>query len=143
MVNKVFVDTDVIIDHLTDRHPFANSSSMMFELNEQRRIQIHISAISVNNIYYISRKVIGQPKALKLIEALIENVEVIGTTKKEIKAAFQTGFKDFADSVQYATARTVKGMSAIITRNIKDYRKSEIAVFSPEIYLNSTPSLDQ
>ena len=53
MVSKVFVDTDVIVDHLTDREPFANYSSLVFELHEQREVRIHISALSVSNIYRI------------------------------------------------------------------------------------------
>ena len=138
MVNKIFVDTDVIIDHLTDRQPYANYSTLLFELHEQNQLQIYISALSVNNIYYISRRMIGGPKALDLIERLIDNIEVIGTTKNEIKNTLRTGFKDFEDSIQYSTALTIKGIEAIITRNVRDYRKSKIAIFTPEIYIKTS-----
>ena len=137
MGKKIFVDTDVIIDHLTDRDPFANYSSLIFDLHEKELVNIYISALSINNIYYVSRRIIGDSKSLKLIELLISNVDVIGTTKNEILLALRTGFKDFEDSIQYATARSVDGISAIITRNTKDYRKSEIAVFTPEIYITT------
>lgn len=66
---------------------------------------------------------------------LIENVEVLGTTKVEIVAALKTGFKDFEDSIQYTTALNIKGISAIITRNTKDYRKAEVAIFTPEVFI--------
>ncbi len=137
MVSKLFVDTDVIIDHLTDRSPFANQSSIIFEMHEQNKIKIHISSMSVNNVHYISRKIIGDKASKNLIEKLIDNLEIVGTTKKEIKQAFRSGISDFEDSIQHATAMSVAGIEAIITRNIKDYRKSKIAVFSPEIYLKT------
>ena len=137
MTSKVFVDTDVIVDHLTDRQPYANYSTLVFELHEQKRIQLYMSALSVNNIYYVSRRLIGEKKTLRLIDRLIDNIEVIGTTKTEIKNAFQTGFKDFQDSIQYSTAQTVKGIESIIRRNVKDYRKSKIAVFTPEVYVRT------
>ena len=137
MVSKVFVDTDVIIDHLTDREPFANHSSLVFELHEQKKIKIHISAISVNNIYYVSRRIIGRKKTLYLIDELTDNIEVIGTTKNEIKNAVHGDFKDFEDSIQYQTALTLNGTEAIITRNVKDFRNSRIAVFTPEIYIGT------
>ena len=137
MVSKVFVDTDVIVDHLTDREPFANYSSLIFELHEQRIVCIYISALSVNNIYYVSRRIIGEKPTLNLIEKLIDHIEVIGTTKMEIESALQTGFKDFEDSIQYATAMTIGGIEAIITRNVKDFRKSKIAIFTPEVYIKS------
>ena len=137
MVSKVFVDTDVIVDHLTDREPFANYSSLVFELHEQREVRIHISALSVSNIYYVSRKIIGEQATLNLIERLIHNIEVIGTTRTEIESALQTGFRDFEDSIQYTTALTIKGIEAIITRNVKDFRKSKIAIFTPEVYIKA------
>lgn len=135
MVSKVFVDTDVIVDHLTDREPFANHSSLIFELHEQKKIKIHISAISVNNIYYVARRIIGSKKTLYLIDELTDSIEVVGTTKNEIKNAIHGDFKDFEDSIQYQTALTLNGIEAIITRNVKDFRSSRIAIFTPEIYL--------
>lgn len=81
MVSKVFVDTDVIIDYLTDRVPHANYSSLIFELHEQNHISIYISSLSVSNIFYVSRKIIGVKSTLNLIRQLTENIEVVGTTK--------------------------------------------------------------
>ncbi len=137
MVHRIFVDTDVVIDYLTDRHPFAEASTLLFELHAQRRIELYMSALSVNNIYYISRRLIGEEKTLRLIDTLIDAIEIVGTTKKEIRNAFKTGFKDFEDSIQYCTAETIKEIEAIITRNVKDYRKSKIAVFTPEVYIRT------
>ena len=137
MADKVFVDTNVVIDHLTDRHPFANHSSLIFELHEQKQIKIHISALSINTVYYVSHKLLGEQRTLSLIEELIETLEVIGTSKAEIKKALSVGFKDFEDAIQYSTALTIKKVEAIITRNVKDYRKSKIAVFTPEIYIHT------
>ncbi|WP_394349362.1 PIN domain-containing protein [Phaeodactylibacter luteus] len=109
----------------------------MFELSEQGKLELHVSAVSINNIYYIVRKYLDHKKAIQAIEELIEMVQVAGTTKIEIIQALKNGFKDFEDSIQYSTALTIDGIEAIITRNVKDYEKSEIAVFTPENYLKS------
>ena len=61
--------------------------------------------------------------------------EVVGTTKNEILQALKNNFKDFEDSIQYSTALTIEEIEAIVTRNVKDYRNSEIAVFTPTNYL--------
>ncbi len=132
---KVFVDSDVIIDFFTDREPFANPASTLFELNERGKLQIYISAVSIVNVYYITRRYVGHQKALDIIGTLTQITEIVGTTKKEILHALNNHFKDFEDSVQYSTALTVKGIEAIITRNVKDYTKAEIAVFTAENYL--------
>lgn len=140
MASKLFIDSDVVIDFFTDREPFANPASELFELNEQRKVELYVSAVSINNIYYIVRKYLGQKRAIQIIEELIEMVQVAGTTKREIIQALKNGFKDFEDSIQYSTALTIDGIEAIITRNVKDYERSHIAVFTPENYLKSKES---
>ena len=137
MAAKIFIDADVVIDFLTDREPFANPASEIFEMNERDQVKIHLSATCINNIYYITRKYIGHKQTLQVIEDLAETTEIVGTTKKEIIQALKNNFKDFEDSIQYSTALTIEGLEAIITRNVKDYRKSKIAVITPENYLKT------
>ena len=137
MTSKLFIDSDVVIDFFSDREPFANPASELFELNEQRKVQLHVSAVSINNIYYIVRKYLDHKRAILVIEELIVMVQVVETTEIEIIQALKNGFKDFEDSIQYSTALTIDEIEAIITRNVKDYERSEIAVFTPENYLKS------
>lgn len=135
MVYKLFIDTDVVIDFFTDREPHANDSTQLFELSKLGEVVLYLSAVSVSNIYYIVRKFLGNKKALEVIKALIEMTEIVGTTKVEIIKALSNGFSDFEDSIQYSSALTIKGLDAIITRNIKDYKKSSLAVISPSDFL--------
>lgn len=135
MAFKLFVDSDVVIDFFTDREPHINPASELFELNEKGSIVLYISALSINNIYYIVRKYLGHKKTLEIVETLTEMTEIIGTTKKEVIRALKNDFKDFEDSIQYSSALTIKGLDAIITRNIKDYRNSKIAVMTPLNFL--------
>ena len=132
---KIFVDSDVVIDFFTDREPHVNPASEIFELNEQGMLKIYLSAVSVNNIYYIVRKFLGHKKTIDVIELLTEMTEIIGTTKSEIIQALKNDFSDYEDSVQYSSALTVQGINAIITRNIKDYKNSKIAVMTPQNFL--------
>ncbi len=135
MAYKLFVDSDVVIDFFTDRELHANPASELFELNEQGNVKLYLSAISINNIYYIVRKFLGHKKTLEVVEMLTEMTEIIGTTKKEIIRALKNNFSDYEDSIQYSSALTIKDIDAIITRNIKDYRNSSIAVMTPLNFL--------
>ncbi len=135
MEYKLFVDSDVVIDFFTDREPHVNPASELFELNEQGNVRLYLSAVSINNIYYIVRRFSGHKKTLEVIEALTEMTEIVGTTKKEIIQALKNNFKDYEDSVQYSSALTIKDLDVIITRNIKDYRNSSIAVMTPLNFL--------
>ena len=137
MASKIFVDSDVIIDFFTDREPFANPASSIFELNELGVIQIYISAVSPNNIYYIVRKFLGHKDTIKIIEELVDITEIIGATKKEIIQALKNDFKDYEDSVQYSSALNVKGLEAIVTRNTKDYVNAKLPIFTSEGYIKT------
>ena len=135
MEYKLFIDSDVVIDFFTDREPHVNPASELFELSEQGNVKLFLSAISINNIYYIVRRFLGHKKTLEVIEILTEMTEIIGTTKKEIIQALNNNFTDYEDSIQYSSALTIKDLDAIITRNIKDYRNSSIAVMTPLNFL--------
>jgi predicted nucleic acid-binding protein len=135
MAYKLFIDSDVVIDFFTDREPFANPASELFELNEQGKVTLYLSAVSINNIYYIIRKFLDAKKTLEVIEELTEMTEIIGTTKVEIVQALKNNFSDYEDSVQYSSALTIKDLDAIITRNIKDYRNASLAVMTPLNFL--------
>ena len=91
---------------------------------------LYISALSIDNIYYIVRKYLGHKKTLEIIESLTEITEIIGT-KKDVIQALKKDFKDFEDSIQYSSSLTIKGLNAIIIRNIKAYRNSKIAIMTP------------
>jgi predicted nucleic acid-binding protein len=135
MEYKLFVDSDVVIDFFTDRELHVNPASELFELNEQGDVKLYLSAVSINNIYYIVRRFLGHKKTLDVVETLTEMTEIVGTTKKEIIQALKNRFTDYEDSIQYSSALTIKGLDAIITRNIKDYRTSSIAVMTPLNFL--------
>ncbi|PQV50329.1 PIN domain-containing protein [Jejuia pallidilutea] len=135
MEYKLFVDSDVVIDFFTDRELHVNPASELFELNEQGDVKLYLSAVSINNIYYIVRRFLGHKKTLEVVETLTEMTEIVGTTKKEIIQALKNRFTDYEDSIQYSSALTIKGLDAIITRNIKDYRTSSIAVMTPLNFL--------
>lgn len=132
---NLFVDSDVVIDFFADRTPHVNPASELFELNEQGYVKIYLSAISINNIYYIVRKLLGHKKTIEIVELLTEMTEIVGTTKKEIIQALKNNFSDYEDSIQYSSALTIKNLDLIITRNTNDYRNSLISVMTPLNFL--------
>lgn len=137
MASKLFIDSDVVIDFFADREPHANPASELFDLNEKGKISLYLSAVSINNIYYIVRRSLGHEKTLEVVKELTNMTEVIGTTKKEIIQALNNDFKDFEDSIQYSSALTIEGLETIITRNVKDYKNSKITVMTPSDFLAS------
>ena len=135
--NKVFLDSDVVLDHLADRQPFAECAHRIFALAETGRVRVCISALSFSNLYYILRKLKGHADTLGLLTKLKRLVRVSAVGELEIDLALNSQFADFEDAIQNFAASAEDGVSAIITRNLSDYKASELPVFSPEQYLRT------
>lgn len=132
---KIFVDTDVIIDFLIDRQAHAVASSKIFDLCENGIVEIFTSSLCINNVHYIIKKIIGDAKTREIISELLELTEILGVTKVDILNALKSDFKDFEDAIQHSVAVNENNIKSIITRNTKDYKKSKISVFSPDVFI--------
>ncbi|MEM6801079.1 MAG: PIN domain-containing protein [Bacteroidota bacterium] len=136
MRESVFVDTDVIIDFLIDREPFSQKSAEVFALAESERINIYVSSLCFNNIFYICRKIVGFTKAMDLLQKLESISEILPVGKITIKQALVARYTDFEDGIQNFTAIQEENIKTIITRNVKDFRKSELVIQTPEEFIS-------
>ena len=55
--------------------------------------------------------------------------------KSTIEKALNSDFKDFEDALQNFAAENYGEIEAIITRNVKDYKRSEIGILTPESFV--------
>jgi predicted nucleic acid-binding protein len=133
--DKIFLDTDVALDHLADRQPFAEYAHRLLALAETGEVIVCLSSLSFSNLYYLLRKLKGHDNALALLRKLRLLVRVSAVTEAEIESALSSSFKDFEDAIQHFAAKTEGGVGAIVTRNKGDYAAGEIPVLSPEEYL--------
>lgn len=60
--------------------------------------------------------------------------------KEVVFNALNSKFKDFEDALQNFSVLRNGEITIILTRNIKDYKKSNLAVFTPATYLNGNTS---
>ena len=56
---KILIDTNIILDVLIKREPFYADSARVWTLIRERTIAGYLSAISINNLYYIVKKLKG------------------------------------------------------------------------------------
>ena len=134
-MENVFIDTDVIVDFLTDRKPFSLESAKIFSLIDQKKIKGCVSSLSFSNLYYVLRKVGTHKKVISSLQDLSELVDILKVDSDIVKSALTSDFKDFEDSIQYFAAQEHKNVDCIITRNIKDYKDSSLPVMTPETFL--------
>jgi len=131
-MKNVFLDTNVVIDFLADRRPFSIAAANIFNLSANGKINLYVSAVSFNNIYYIIRQSQSHADTIRLLHGLSELTEIADVTKAVIMASLKGNFKDFEDAIQYNCALGLNNIDVIVTRDSKDFRKSTLPVLSPE-----------
>ena len=128
---KLLLDTNIVLDLLMDRMPFADAAAELFSKVEDGSATGYLCGTTIATIYYLTAKVVGTPRAQEEIKKLLRLFEVAPVNRPVLQSALTVGFADFEDAVIYEAARHV-GAEAIVTRNQKDFKKSKIPVYSAE-----------
>ena len=139
-MTDLFIDTDVIIDFLIDRKPFSREAAIIFTLIEQKKLKGFSSSLTFSNLYYVLRKIESHNKVISKLDSLSKMAGILKVEEQTIKNALASGFPDFEDSIQYFSAVDSKKIDVIITRNIRDFKKSEIPVMTPGDFLKTASS---
>lgn len=135
-MSKIFLDTNVILDVLAKRIPHYKYSASVFNYIVQKIYIGYLSSLSFSNLHYIMSKYGKNKNTKQILKKLYSVVEVISVDSKIINQALNSKFNDFEDAIQYYSAISI-GADYIITRNIKDYKSSDIPTYLPEEFLKS------
>jgi predicted nucleic acid-binding protein len=126
------MDTNVIIDFLSNRKPFSLEAAKLFDYSFKKKITIYVAAVSYNNIYYILRQSSTHTTTNKILTELQGWTETVDVSKEVIKNALKSEFKDFEDAIQYNCAKELNKIDCIVTRDSKDFKKSKLPVLTPK-----------
>jgi predicted nucleic acid-binding protein len=136
-MNKVLFDTDVILDFFFDRKPFSESTSEVLSLCEKGKLKGFETPVIMSNVYYLLSKTAKHEKVIESLKNLMKIVDIVTMDKNTVIEALYSDFKDFEDALQNFSAQNERGIKVILTRNIKDYKTSNLFVMTPETYLKS------
>jgi len=120
-----FLDSDVILDFLMERHPHYQNSRKLFDRKLRADAGIHTTGATLLNVQYISQKVIGRPRAIELIRRLLSLTDICFTSKETMQKAYNSSFADMEDAVQYYSAAADKSVDFFVTRIVKDYKSAD------------------
>ena len=136
MKKHYLVDTNVVIDMLLDRED-ADAACAVFDGAERGDYYLHICALSFTTMFYSLRKILSREDRISVLTQLKEAMKVAEVDGNVIDMALKSGWKDFEDAVQYFSAVVNPQISAIITRNTKDFKDSCLEVVDSVEFLNS------
>jgi predicted nucleic acid-binding protein len=131
---RILLDTNIILDIALGRLPHLADSGDVFRKIDNEFIYGFVTATTITDIYYVGKREKGHQITIDFISSLIEIVDVIGIDREIVIASLLSEFIDFEDAIQSVSSR-LNRIDYIITRNQKDFVKSEIPALSPREFL--------
>ena len=133
---KLFLDANVVLDLILKRQPFFETIAEIITIAENKNYKLCISSVTFVNINYVACKFTDKKNVLESLKILRIVIDVLSISETEIDKALYSKFNDFEDAVQHYCALKYN-CNYIITRDLKDFKNSEIPVMTPTEFLVS------
>jgi len=133
-MQRIFLDTNVVIDFLGEREPFYEPVAKILTLADSKKIQLFTSPTTISTTYYVLAKFEDSKVSLEKIRKFRILCDISIMNNEVIDKAISSDFKDFEDAMQYFSALATN-CDLIITRNEKDFKSALIPILNCESYL--------
>lgn len=128
-VLRVLLDTNVVLDWLLDRKPWADEAMPLWQARDTGQLIAYIPASALTDIFYIARRQVGNVAALAGVDRSLA-LEVVPVDKATLLRARALPGSDFEDNVGMACAEAER-LDFIITRNPGDFRFAPLPAIEP------------
>ncbi|MDQ6845472.1 MAG: PIN domain-containing protein [Bacteroidota bacterium] len=131
--NKLFLDTNIVLDFLMSRKGELNEIEQIFNLTHKGLLDCFISESVVCNSLYILEK--EKRDTLKMLRDVCTILKILPFHSNILHASIEA-FKDLEDGLLFFLAQDHK-MDFFITRNIKDFKNAPLSlpVFTPKQFI--------
>jgi len=137
---NVLFDTNVLLDVFLERQPYFKDSALCVAMAENRKIEGWLCSTTVTTIHYLLSKNLSEDEAITHIRKVLKIFHVSGVNRSVLENALESGIGDYEDAVIHQSA-VQSNLDIILTRNQKDFKKSEIPAYNPTEFLAVLQSL--
>lgn len=131
---ELLIDGNIILDVLQKREPHYEDSAKIWKMCETDLAKGYVSVLTFANLVYVMRKELNAEKISEVRKKLSLIFSFEDLTASDISTACEMQWDDYEDALQAATAKRLHA-DYIITRNVKDFKKSEVVAFTPTEFL--------
>lgn len=128
---KIVFDTNIIIDALAEREPFAAAAKSLIFAVAEGKADGFITTNTVTDIYYLLRKHYSDAQTARAkMETLFAVIGILEISRSDCTNAIRHPMSDFEDAVLALCAERASA-DFIATRNPKDFAASPVPPKSP------------
>ena len=131
----VLIDTNVILDFILKRKPFDQDAMSCFDALIINKAKAWLTANTITDIYYITKKALQDGVAAKeVIAKLLNAFQIASVDKADCVKALEADMDDYEDALVSVCAKKVKA-EYILTRNTKHFGNSSVQAIKPVDFL--------
>lgn len=127
---KLYLDSNVVLDFLLNRQPFAEAAIDLLAAAEEGRVILSVSSLTFITAHYVVSKAVGKTAATVALASLFSRITTLAVDTQVINQALQAGMPDFEDAVQLFVALAA-GVDAIVTRDPKGFPTQTLPILDP------------
>jgi len=132
---KLLIDTNVVLDALMAREPWAKSAQALLLAVAEEKVEGCITASAFTDLYYILRKHVGdKERAKQALLGLLAVIHVLDVTGTDCEKAFGLAMSDYEDALLAFCAKRHK-VDCIVTRNLRHFEGAPVRATLPEALL--------
>lgn len=140
-IRRVLFDTNVVLDDLLERQPFATDAARLIEQVREGQIDGILCATTLTTIYYLASRSRGEAYARRQVYDLVRLFEIAPVDLGILSDAFNLDFTDYEDAVLHEAARRVDA-EAIVTRDQSGFLNASLQIYSPDDLLEAFGSAE-
>ncbi len=133
-MKKILIDLNVLLDFLNKRNDHFEAAKIV-DLCIKKKIKGYICAHEVTTLAYFLTKEEKYNNQLKsIINRILDIFLTISITETILREALDSRIKDYEDAVIESSCLRNE-IEYIVSRNLKDFKKSRIKAISPKEYI--------
>ena len=136
MILRLFIEPNVMLDLLGKRVPFYDEIAKIATLADRKEVILVTCSLSFATVSYLLSKYDSAAKVKEKLRKFKIISEVANLDEQVVEKGLNSSFPDFEDALQYHAALAAN-CDLIITRNGKDFKKSQIPVMTAGEFLAS------
>lgn len=122
---STLIDTNILLDILLEDRPESDAAAEIVELAASGSVRCRVSAASLKDVYYVSRKYQPDDVVRDFIGACMDLFEVEPLDEPVCRAALGSSEPDFEDGIVREIAESA-GCDFIVTRDAAAFSRSRI-----------------
>ena len=131
---RILFNTNIILDELLIRQPFALPAAQLMAAVERQQITGFLAGTTITTIHYVAARAVGTQQSHREITRLLLLFNIAPVTHQVLASALSLPFRDFEDAVIHEAARLADA-DGIVTRDGADFRQATLPVYTPEALL--------